>query len=50
MCTDPDGNSLNYLKKAEVHNYDEQRRIQTIPIRIRTHTSLTSLYKENAIA
>lgn len=33
MCTDPDGNSLNYLKKAEVHNYDEQRRIHSITTR-----------------
>ena len=33
MCTDPDGNSLNYNKKAEVHNHDEQRRIHSITTR-----------------
>ena len=39
MCTDPDGNSLNYIKKAEVHNHDEQRRIHSITKRQKIQTS-----------
>lgn len=43
MCTDSDGNSLNYLKKAEVHNYDEQRRIHSITTR-QKNTKLHKIY------
>lgn len=47
MCTDPDGNSLNYLKKAEVHNYDEQRRIHSITTRQKYKTAQNILSEMN---
>lgn len=47
MCTDSDGNSLNYLKKAEVHNYDEQRRIHSITTRQKYKTAQNILSEMN---
>ena len=45
MCTDPDGNSLNYNKKAEVHNHDEQRRIHSITTRQKIQSCTKHTYR-----
>ena len=45
MCTDPDGNSLNYNKKAEVHNHDEQRRIHSITKRQKIQNCTTHTFR-----
>ena len=49
MCTDSDGNSLNYLKKAEVHNYDEQRRIHSITTRQKIQNCTKYTMRKNVL-